>query len=355
MSVLALARPELLAMTPYSSARLEASDGEIWLNANESPWNPSTRGRVNRYPQPQPRELIDAMARLYQVAPERLLVGRGSDEPIDLLTRAFCRAGVDSVLVAPPTFGMYAVAAQVQGASVRVLPLRADDGFRFDVDAVLAAVDATTRLVYACTPNNPTGNSSDPDALFKLAQRLQGRALLVVDEAYIEFSRWPSVCARELALDNLVVLRTLSKAHGLAGARIGAAIAAPEVIDLLKRIMAPYPLSEPSIDAALSALTPSALHATDARIAVLCSERERMRTALAACPGVIEVLPSDANFLAVRFDDAAGRYARLAQAGVIVRKLMRYPGLENALRISIGSVDENNAVLRLLERCREVA
>ena len=355
MSVLVLARPDLLTMTPYASARVEASDGEIWLNANESPWNPLADGRVNRYPDPQPRALIDAFATLYGVRPEQLLVGRGSDEPIDLLTRAFCRAGVDSVLVMPPTFGMYAVCARVQGAGVRELPLRAAEGFRIEMDEVLAQVDATTKIVYACTPNNPTGNGTDPDALLALAERLRGRAMLVVDEAYIEFSDRPSLCARAGTPDNLVVLRTLSKAHGLAGVRIGVAVAADAVIALLRRIMAPYPLPEPSIDAANYALTAPALQATAARVALLRADRERMRDALRRCAAVREVLPSEANFLAVRFDDANARYAELARAGIIVRKLMKYPGLEDALRISIGSIEENEAVLSVLGQRRVAA
>ncbi|HWT16299.1 MAG TPA: histidinol-phosphate transaminase [Patescibacteria group bacterium] len=355
MSVLGLARPELLALSPYSSARMEATSGEIWLNANESPWNPMALGRINRYPEPQPPSLLEAMADMYGVNPTRLFVGRGSDEPIDLLTRAFCRAGIDSVLVAPPTFGMYAVAAQVQGARVRSVPLLAERGFAFDVEAMLSAVDATTRIVYACTPNNPTGNSTDPQILLDLAERIRDRALLVVDEAYIEFSLRPSLATHAGMPDNLVVLRTLSKAHGLAGVRIGAAIAAPDVIGLLRRIMAPYPLPEPSIDAAMKALSWEARQLTQARIGQVRSERERMHVALSRCEGVREVLPSDANFLAVRFDDPARRYLQLAATGVIVRKLMKYSGLEDALRISIGTQDENDAVLAALDVRKETA
>lgn len=355
MSVLGLARPELLAMAPYSSARMEAGGGDIWLNANESPWNPIALGRIHRYPEPQPPQLLAALGELYGVDSSRLFVGRGSDEPIDLLTRAFCRAGLDSVLIAPPTFGMYAVAAQIQGAKVRSVALSAERGFAFDVDAVLSGVEATTRIVHACTPNNPTGNSIDPAVLIGLAQRLRDRALLVVDEAYIEFSSRESLATRVGTPDNLVVLRTLSKAHGLAGVRIGTAIAAPEVIGLLRRIMAPYPLPEPSIDAAMKVLSWEARQLTRARVARVRSERERMRAALPNCVGVREVLPSDANFLAVRFDDPERRYAQLAAAGIIVRKLMKYPGLADALRISIGTPDENDAVLAALGSRREAA
>ncbi|MBK6435377.1 MAG: histidinol-phosphate transaminase [Rhodanobacteraceae bacterium] len=355
MSVLGLARPELLAMAPYSSARMEAASGDIWLNANESPWNPIAVGRINRYPEPQPPLLLTALAGLYGVDASHLFIGRGSDEPIDLLTRAFCRAGTDAVLISPPTFGMYAVAAQIQGAKQRTVPLQREHGFMLDIDGVLAAVDASTRIVYACTPNNPTGNSTAPAVLLALAECLRDRALLVVDEAYIEFSSHDSLATRAGTPDNLVVLRTLSKAHGLAGVRIGTAIAAPEVIALLRQIMAPYPLPEPSIAAAMQALSQDARLQTQARIGEVCRERERMRSALPGCAGVREVLSSDANFLAVRFDHPERRYQQLAQAGVIVRKLMQYPGPDDALRISIGTADENNAVLAALAADREVA
>ncbi len=348
MSVLDLARPELLAMAPYSSARMEAQGGAIWLNANESPWNPLALGRINRYPEPQPPELLAALGDLYGVDPARLFVGRGSDEPIDLLTRGFCRAGIDSVLIMPPTFGMYAVAARIQGAIVRSAPLDEARAFSIDMQAVLAACDATTRIVYACSPNNPTGNSTDPKVLLTLAERLRGRALLVVDEAYVEFSARQSLAGMAGEGDNLVVLRTLSKAHGLAGVRIGVAIAATEVIGLLRKIMAPYPLPEPSVEAAMAALSGAARQQTQARIATLRNERERLRTALRHAVGVAEVLESDANFLAVRFDDPTLRYAQLAASGIIVRKLMAYPGLANALRISIGTREENDALLAAL-------
>jgi histidinol-phosphate aminotransferase len=352
MSVLGLARPELLAMSGYASARMEAQGGSIWLNANESPWNPIGEGGINRYPEPQPPALIGALAALYDVDPARILVGRGSDEPIDLLTRAFCRAGLDSVLVTPPTFGMYAVSAQVQGARVVSVPLRAERGFAFDPDEVLAAVDPSVRLVHVCTPNNPTGRSVAPERVLALAGRLRDRAVLVVDEAYVEFAPQRSLVRDAGEPDNLVVLRTLSKAHGLAGVRIGVAIAAPEVIGLLRRIMAPYPLPEPSVDAALRALAPAALARTRQRIELICSERARVQQALRQCDGVLEVLPSDANFLAVRCEQPDASYAQLMAAGIVVRRLGKYPGLANALRITIGAPAENDALLAALAAVR---
>ncbi len=350
MSVLDLARPELLRMQPYSSARMEASEGRVWLNANELPWS-HIEGRasgLNRYPEPQPATLTNALAALYGTRVQHIFVGRGSDEAIDLLTRAFCAAGASNIVISPPVFGMYAVAARVQGAAVREVPLLLDRAYAYDAANVLAAVTAQTRLVYICTPNNPTGNSIDPATIAQMAQSLRDRALLVVDEAYAEFSDGPTAIELLDRFDNLVVLRTLSKAHGLAGARIGVALAAAPVIELLRRIMPPYPLPSICIDAALAALQPGALSLTGERVALLKSERQRLQQALSHADGVIDVLPSSANFLTVRLSDAEATYQRLSAAGVIVRSLRKYAGLADALRISIGTPEENVAVLSAL-------
>jgi histidinol-phosphate aminotransferase len=355
MTVLDLARPELLRLQPYSSARMEASEGRVWLNANELPWPQPGLVALNRYPEPQPAELLAAMSALYGVEAERILVGRGSDEAIDLLTRAFCAAGASNIIVSPPTFGMYAVAARIQGAAVREVPLRHGAGYAYDTEGVLAQVSTQTRIVYLCNPNNPTGNAFDLSVVEHMAEALRGRALLVVDEAYAEFSDIASAKSLLPRFDNLVVLRTLSKAHGLAGARIGVAIADASIIELLRRIMPPYPLPSSCIQAALAALQPGALQQTRERIALIASERERLRAALVGVTAVTGVLPSSANFLTVRWRDAEAGYAMLSRAGVIVRSLRKYPGLEDALRISIGSREENDAVLAALGDARRAA
>jgi histidinol-phosphate aminotransferase len=349
MSVLDLARPEIRALQPYSSARMEASGGQVLLNANESAWAPPGDHELacNRYPDPQPAPLIDALAGLYGVRASQVLVGRGSDEAIDLLVRAFCRAGQDAIAIQPPTFGMYAVSAHIQGASVITVPLAAD--FTLDVDAVLAALTPAVKLVFVCTPNNPTGQLVPLRDVTRLAQALAGRALLVVDEAYIEFSDAPSAAALIDQFDNVAVLRTLSKAWALAGARIGTLLANEQVIALLRRIMAPYPLPRPCVALALQALTASGQDAARAHIAVVHEQRERMARALAAVPGVREVLPSQANFLAVRFDDASAVYQRLLGAGIVVRDIHRYPQLGDALRITVGLPEENDRVLDVLQ------
>ncbi|WP_386066344.1 histidinol-phosphate transaminase [Tahibacter sp. UC22_41] len=355
MNVLDLARAEIRALTPYSSARMEADGGQVLLNANESPWSPAGDAGegLNRYPDPQPAALVRRLAALYDVAPEQLLVGRGSDEAIDLLVRAFCRAGTDAILVSPPTFGMYAVAAAVQGAAVVQAPLTGD--FALDVDAVIAALTPQVKLVFVCTPNNPSGVPVAPEAIARLAQALRGRAVLVVDEAYLEFSDMTSASALIADNDHVAVLRTLSKAHALAGARVGVLLAAAPVIALLRRILAPYPLPAASIAAALAATDTAALAETRRRIALLREQREWLRGELAALPEVVAVLPSAANFLCVRWRDAAGVYARLRRAGIVVRDVTRYRGLADCLRISVGTREENRAVLAALRRIEVAA
>jgi len=349
MSVLDLARPEIRAMQPYSSARMEASGGKIMLNANESAWAPPGDHALgcNRYPDPQPQELIDALAALYGVRPGQVLVGRGSDEAIDLLVRAFCRAGEDAIAIQPPTFGMYAVCARIQNAAVLEIAL-ADD-FTLDVDAVLAALTPAVKLVFVCTPNNPTGQLVTTEQVERLARALAGRALLVVDEAYLEFADAPSAAPLIDRFDNLAVLRTLSKAWALAGARIGTLLANEEVIALLRRILAPYPLPRPCVALALEALSTAGQAEAKQHIDTVRRQRSRMAEALATLPGVRQVLPSQANFLAVRFDDAAATYQRLLGAGIVVRDVRRYPRLGDALRITIGTEIENDRVLAVLQ------
>lgn len=348
MSVLDLARADLRTLQPYSSARMEACGGAVLLNANESAWEPAGDNGVhcNRYPEPQPATLVAALADLYQVDRRQLLITRGSDDAIDLLARAFCNAGVDAVLIQPPTFGMYAVSAQIQGARVIEVPLTND--FRLDVDAVLAALVPAVKLVFVCAPNNPTGQGITRGELQRLAKALTGRAMLVVDEAYVEFADEPSMSGLLDRHDHLVVLRTLSKAWALAGARIGSVLAHREVIALLGRIMSPYPLGRPCVEAALRALSADGRERTRERIGVIRAERFRMATALRGLACVRSVLSSQANFLTVRFLDAGAVFHRLLGAGIVVRDVRHYPGLADSLRLTIGTPMENDFVLRTL-------
>ena len=355
MKLLERARPEILALQPYSSARMEARDAAIMLNANESPWAPvgSAETLLNRYPDPQPPALRARLAELYSVSPAQVLIGRGSDEAIDLVVRAFCREGRDVIAITPPTFGMYAVAARTQGASVIEVPLTAN--FQIDVDELLARITKNTKLVFVCTPNNPTGAMVPLASVARVADALRHRALVVVDEAYFEFAQATVSAISLLAqYDNIAVLRTLSKAYALAGARVGALIANAEIVALLRRIQAPYPLPTACVDAALAALTPAAIDQSQVRIALLLRERERLVAALPSAAGVVAIHPSSANFLCVRFEDAADVYKRLLDLGIVVRDVSRYPGLTDCLRITVGTPAENTALLAGLG-LREVA
>ena len=349
MKLLDRARAEILALQPYSSARMEARGAAIMLNANESPWAPvgCAESVLNRYPDPQPPMLRACLADLYAVAPEQVLVGRGSDEAIDLAVRAFCREGRDAIVISPPTFGMYAVAAHTQGAAVIEVPLTTD--FRLDVDALLARVTENTKLVFVCTPNNPTGALVPLQSIARLAEALRDRALVVVDEAYFEFTSGATSATSLLPLhDNIAVLRTLSKAYALAGARVGTLIAHSKIVALLRRIQAPYPLPSICVDAALAALASAAVEESRARIAVLLREREQLARALPSAAGVRVVYPSTANFLCVRFADAAKVYKNLVELGIVVRDVSHYSGLADCLRITVGTPHENAQLLAAL-------
>jgi histidinol-phosphate aminotransferase len=347
-SVLALARPDILALQPYQHAAWDPSLER--MHANEMPWRAqgdNTQAGLNRYPEPQPRLLVERMAQLYGVRPTQVLVGRGSDEAIDLVVRAFCRAGEDSVVITPPTFGFYKVAARIQGAEVIEAPLRSP-GFALDVDAVLAAAQ-DAKIVFLCSPNNPTGSLLPEDTILHLCRALSGRALVVLDEAYVEFAARESLAGRLDEFPNLLVLRTLSKAYALAGARLGTLLAGEEVIGLLRRIIPPYAIPAATVEEVL-ALTEAPQRAqAAARIRTLLAERGRMRERLERNPAVVRVHPSDANFLLVECRDARGFLAAAKAAGLIVRDFSSAPGLAGCLRISVGTPDQNRRLMDALE------
>lgn len=352
ISVLDLVRPDLRAFAGYASARREKATGHIWLNANESPWTSSADSGLglNRYPEPQPAALRARMAELYGVPVERLMVTRGSDEGIDLLVRAFCRAGLDGVLIAPPCFGMYAVCARVQNAPLVEIPLTDDDhGFSLDLTAVEDIVaHGEVRLVFLCSPANPTGQALAIKDIRRLAHSIAGKAVLVIDEAYAEFS---SVGSARPLLDefaHLVLLRTLSKAYAMAGARIGAVLADPDVIGVLRSVAAPYSVAAPSASLALQALSERAQAESRERIALSLRERDAVFKKLRRVRGVTRVYPSQGNYLLVRFDDVDAALARLLAAGVVVRDMRAMPQLGDALRISVGTPEENKAMIEAL-------
>ncbi len=348
-SVLSLVRPDILALTPYSSARKESKGGRVWLDANENPLTPAERRPLlNRYPDPQPAGLLEKLAALYGVAPAHCLVTRGSDEGIDLLLRTFCRAGQDRILITPPTYGMYVVAAGIQGAGVIRVPLRREKNYALEPSAVLKAATPETRLIFLCSPNNPTGGLLDRAAVLSVVRALAGRAVVVVDEAYIDFADGPGLAAEIPANPNLIILRTLSKAYGLAGARVGTTIADPAIIAVLQKVIAPYPIPTPVLTAALAALTPEGIEAARESIRQLIAERQRLLAVLPTLPAVKRVWPSDANFVLVEVADAARAMAAGRAAGVIWRD--RSKDVPDAIRITVGTAGENNLTLEVLSR-----
>jgi histidinol dehydrogenase len=349
-SVMALVRPDFQGFKGYSSARMEAKAGGVFLNANEAPISPLNDDayQINRYPEPQPAKLVERLAELYGVSKDQLLLGRGSDEPIDLLTRAFCRPGVDRVMIMPPTFGMYKVCADVQGADVLQVPLKSNDGFAPDWIAAKQALARNVKLSYICTPNNPTGDCVDAGALRDFIEAARGLSVVIVDEAYGEFSADINVSAIALLAeyDHVVILRTLSKAYGLAGARLGVAIAHPKLISLLRSLQAPYPIPTPVAALALTALADQ--DAIAARLSASVAQRNWLRAEMQRLPGVTKIWPSAANFLSFCVPDAKAIYLALAARGVIVRDVSHYIGLSNHLRVSIGTAIENQQFLTAL-------
>ncbi|WP_133498538.1 histidinol-phosphate transaminase [Cognatilysobacter terrigena] len=346
-----LIRADLRDFAGYRSARSDRLVGDVWLNANEAAWpNAADDGGVRRYPDPQPETLRTRLAALYDCRPEQLLAGRGSDEAIDLLVRAFCTPGQGAIVITSPTFGMYAVSAKLHGARVVDVPL-VDDGraFRCDIDAVAdAALASNATLVFLCSPGNPTGDIVPLDAVRTLAERLDGRAIVVVDEAYQEFASAPSAITLQAERSNIVVLRTLSKAHALAGVRLGVAIGDADLIAVLRRCQAPYPLPAPCVTLVERALADEPLATTRARVTASVRERERLAEALREAPGMRCVYPSSSNFVLARFDDAQSAFDALLAAGVVVRDVRAQPGLGDALRITVGRPDENDRVIAAL-------
>ena len=346
-NILALARPDIIALKAYSHASWDPAFER--LHANELPWRAETDrslAGLNRYPEPHPQVLAQRLATLYGVKEQQLLPGRGSDESIDLLVRGFCRAGVDNVVICPPTFGMYAVAARIQGAAVREVPLLRESDFSLDAARVLKACDANTKIVFLCSPNNPTGNAMAPAAIEQLLAALTDRALVVVDEAYIEFSGDRSLTTELARFPNLVVLRTLSKAYGLAGARVGSLIAAPEIVALLGKVIPPYSIPQLTIEAVLATLGEGQLAIQRERVAQVRAERDRLSAALASCKPVQKVWPSVANFLLVDFAAPDAVLNATRNANLLIRDMRSVS--PQSLRITVGTIEQNDRLIRSL-------
>ena len=343
MSVARLARLEIRDLHAYEAAT--QVDRSLRLHANEAPAGSSS---LNRYPEVRPVELRSRLAERFGLSPENVLATRGSSEAIDLLVRTFCRSGQDNIVITPPTFGMYPIYAAIQGADTIECPLQAEDDFTLDVVAVIDRCTEVSKLIFICSPNNPTGNVVPQSDIVRLLMQRSGRSIVVVDEAYVEFSEAGSVARLVREFENLVVLRTLSKAYALAGARCGAVIADQKVIDMLDRVLPPYALATPVIDCVLQALSPNRLAAVETRILQTINERERVASELAANPQVQKVWPSQSNFLLVRFVDLDAAQTRLRAERILIRDFKRTPSLAHCARITIGSPRDNDRLLTAL-------
>lgn len=331
-----IVRPNILALKPYSSARDEfKGNATAYLDANENPF-----GTLNRYPDPLQKQLKDKLAQVKGIAPEKIFVGNGSDEAIDLCLRIFCEPGKDKALTFTPTYGMYKVSADINNVSLIEVPLT--DDFQIDIETALSLLkDEQLKLVFLCSPNNPTGNILNDVEI--ILQNFNG--IVVVDEAYIDFANAASLSQKLAQYPNLVVLQTLSKAWGLAAARVGLAFANAPVINLFNKVKPPYNISRINYEAALAALENA--DGVEKQKQVLLSERENLVNALAQLPITKKIYPTDANFVLVEVTDADGIYNALVQKGIILRN--RNTVVPGCLRITIGTPEENSLLITTLK------
>lgn len=334
-----LLRENIKALKPYSSARDEyTGTASVFLDANENPYN----APYNRYPDPMQRKLKTRIAEIKGVAPEYIFLGNGSDEPIDLLFRAFCEPGIDNVVSIEPSYGMYRVAADINNVEVRMALLKAD--YSLDVDAVLNAVNANTKLVFLCSPNNPTANLLNQNDVKRIIEDFNG--IVVIDEAYIDFAPEATWLTKLDNYPNLVILQTFSKAWGMAGIRLGMAFAALGIIQVLNKIKYPYNLNMLTQQKAMELLDKA--QEKEGWVNTILVERETLQNALEKLPFVIKIYPSDANFLLVKMDDADGIYTKLTEQSVIVRNRSRVKLCDGSLRITVGSPEENSQLIKAL-------
>ena len=345
MNLNKLLRKNIKNLVPYSSARDEFSgDGKVFLDANENPFN----APYNRYPDPLQKLLKRKISDIKGVSREQIFLGNGSDEPIDLLIRAFCEPEIDNIVTIDPTYGMYQVAANINNVAIRKVSL--SPGFVLDPMNVLHAVDLHTKLIFLCSPNNPSGNNLSRSAMLHIVRNFKG--IVVVDEAYIDFSPENSLLPDLETHQNLVVLQTLSKAWGMAGIRLGMAFASSEIVAVLNKIKYPYNLNILTQQKALELLENKA--EVENWVSTLISERKRVSAEIEKLEIVQKVYPSDANFVLVAVDDAPGMYQRLVKNGIIVRDRSKVNLCAGCLRITIGSPDENNLLLNALKSLNQL-
>ena len=333
-------RPNIRAMQPYSSARDEFhGTASVFLDANENPYN----APYNRYPDPMQWRLKEKVAEIKGVPKECILLGNGSDEPIDLILRAFCEPGKECMLTVDPTYGMYQVAAEINNVTCRKVKLTSD--FQIDMPAFLSQIDDTVKAIYLCSPNNPTGNSLNRKDIYQILDTYKG--IVVVDEAYIDFSSLPSYTKDLSKYPNLVVFQTLSKAWGAAGIRLGMAFASTEIISVLNKIKYPYNVNQLTQEKALEILNNQ--ETMKSQLTLILSERTRLQQELTAIPCVRKIYPTDANFILVDVGDADAVYQKLVDQGIIVRNRNKVVLCAGCLRITVGTEEENTALLNALK------
>lgn len=353
MSVLDFIRPEIRSLRPYEAA--EQIDDTIRLNANEAPWSGSEsqfRRPLNRYPEIRPLRLRNMLAEFYDCPAERLVITRGTSEGIDLLIRVFCRADQDTLLTVSPTFSMYEHYARVQGARMLTVETSADTGFAIDVDALLQACNDSVRLIFLCSPNNPTGNSMPEQDLVRILER-NPKAAVVVDEAYVEFSSRPSALRLLDKFENLIVLRTLSKALACAGARCGCVIANKPIADIVAAVQAPYALATPVVECVENALLDDGIAKASRWAREIVTERDKLMKSIAALDFVEVVWPSEGNFFLCQLRDAAAVIACCSDQGVLIRDFDK--SLRGCVRITVGSPTENRRLMEVLTGFGEAA
>lgn len=338
-----LIRPNIRKLKPYSSARSEfEGSADIFLDANENANGSPAGNSFNRYPDPLQKQLKDRIAEMNNIPASSIFVGNGSDEAIDLLFRTFCRPGQDEAIICPPTYGMYKVSADINDVVLNEVPLTAD--FQLDVPAILGAMSDTTKLIFMCSPNNPTGNRMRREDILSIAGKFRG--IVVVDEAYIHFSDEPSLASELGMLPNLVVLQTLSKAWGMAGLRIGLAFASEAIIDVMNRVKPPYNVSGIAQQAALDALNRK--REVEGWINDTLGERQRLGNEILQLPFVETIYPSDANFILVKTRNAEDIYSRLISKRIVVRNRNNVELCEGCLRITVGTKEENDRLISAL-------
>lgn len=340
-----LVRKTVLGLQPYSSARDEyVSDGSkmIFLDANENPFE----NGLNRYPDPQQRSLKTLLSEQKQIPEKNILLGNGSDEVLDLIFRAFCEPNVDNIITLPPTYGMYKVLSGINAIENREVLLNGN--FEPDVDQILKTTNQRTKLVFICSPNNPTGNAFEPKGIQKLLENFSG--LVVIDEAYIDFCTNESWVSELKKYPNLIVTQTLSKAYGMAGIRLGICYASAEIIEVLNKIKPPYNVNQLTQYQALKRVLDDTL--VQEEVQKIIKERKALETALKALDFVQELYPSDANFVLAKVDDADKRYQELLDAKVVVRNRSSQPLCENTLRFTVGTREENQKLIAILKELK---